>query len=163
MLKKLGYISYLFGLEGVIFVIFILNTENIQRIELILILTGILIVSIVQMMFTTYILKTLQYRSYKKTGAIDEYLTLGMEDGYTVVQLPLFWRIIGWIVLICSIGVCMISIAFFSEYAFNQWKNYDIYAFYSILSIAISIVSFVYTLRVVNRKWIGVGNEKDEL
>lgn len=164
MLKKLGYFSYLLGIEGIVFVIYIMNTvSNLSDLKSFLILAGIVFLSISQWLFLTYTLKTLQNRTYKKTGTIDEYLSMGMEDNQSLLQLPLVWRIIGWVVLISSIGVAIISMGLFSEYAFSRWKRFDIYAILTFVSFIIAISSIIYTLRVVNRKWIGEKKEKEEL
>ena len=163
-LKKLGYFSYLLGIEGIIFVLYIFVKQNVNnRIEPLLILFGIVVVSLLFMLFVTYSLKTLEHRKYQKTGTIDEYLSVGMEDDQIVKQLPLFWKIIGWMAIVVALGVALVSSGFLLDYVFSRWKKYDIYSLYALTTLASAIVAIIYSLRVVNRKWIGTQKSQDNL
>ncbi len=158
--KILGYISYLFGVGGLVFTFYILMEESSNRVEDVVALAIIVLVSISQMLFNSITLKTIEHRSYKKIDAIDEYLTVGIDDANQIVQLPLIWRIVGWVVILCALAIMVFALLVLEENV--SWRRDYSVIFFSLLAIFISLITLIYSLRVVNRKWIGKG-EKMEL
>ena len=155
MLRKLGYIAFLLGVGLLIFLSFLLTTEGMPREWEPRAFIGLLVLLIIfQMSFVVVGLRVIDYRLFTSTGSIDEYLLAGLDEKTEVKQLPLFWKIVGWFVIVGSLLVAIAGGVYFFEtvfsFGFLDFSDVLISLYFLITAIA----SFIFSLRLVVRKWV---------